>query len=203
MDLLLADVQTLSDPVQKIVAEEMARLILHDASRYPLPNTKPPKEPVNFSEYSAEEMAAARAEIDKELPPTSIAGFEPELWDSDDNVDEIPSSAVEAKLTKSAPLGNKLEKKLSLTLGGYQSRQNILSAKIKEVTEAIEQAKIDLAIYQALQVGEQTTAPLRIASLLEEVEILEQRERSGQRRYKELNETRGELLRAMGNVNGH
>ena len=89
-----------------------------------------------------------------------------------------------------------------MTLGGYQSRQHILEAKIKEVTEAIEQARIDLNVYRALPVGEQVSAPATVSSLFEEVEILEKRERDGQRRYKELMETRGELLRAIGNVNG-
>ena len=114
------------------------------------------------------------------------------------DVDSIPTSAIEAKLGKSAPVGNKLEKKLSLTLGGYQSRQGILSGKIKEVTEAIEQARIDLKVYRALQMGEQTTAPSRLSSLTEEVEILEERERKGQKWYKELSKLRGELLEIHG-----
>jgi pre-mRNA-splicing factor CDC5/CEF1 len=137
----------------------------------------------------------------KELSP-SIVGFE--TWTEFDmtNVDEIPSFVVEQQLTQSAPVGNKLEKKLSLTLGGYQARHGVLVNKVNEVTGAIEQARIDLEVYKALQAGEQVTGPLRVASLLEEVEILERRERDGQRRYKELDVVKKELLQTM-SVNGH
>ena len=200
-ETLYAEAQNTADRIQQYVAEEMARLILFDASRYPIPDATPPTAPTDFIEFSAEEMASARAEIAKEITPISLTGFD---WEEDEvDIDSIPTSAIEAKLGKSAPAGNKLEKKLSLTLGGYQSRQGILSGKIKEVTEAIEQARVDLEVYRALQVGEQTSAPLRVSSLMEEVEILEARERDGQRRYKELSELRGELLRSMGSVNGH
>ena len=201
-ETLYAEAQNTADRIQRYVAEEMARLILFDASRYPIPDTTtPPTAPTDFVEFSAEEMASARAEIAKEMTSTSLTGFD---WEEDEvDIDSIPTSAIEAKLGKSAPVGNKLEKKLSLTLGGYQSRQGILSGKLKEVTEAIEQARIDLEVYRALQMGEQATAPLRVSSLLEEVEILEARERDGQRRYKELSELKGELLRSVGAVNGH
>ena len=100
-------------------------------------------------------------------------------------------------------MGNKLEKKLSLTLGGYQNRQGILGAKIKEVTDAIEESRIALNIYRALQMGEQITAPTRLSSLKEEVEILEARESSGQEKYKSLSGKRAELLRSIGSVNLH
>jgi hypothetical protein len=147
-------------------------------------------------------MAFARDEIRKEIT-SPIVGFGEETWGDATNVDEIPSSAVEDKLIKSAPTGNKLEKNLTLTLGGYQSRHGILMNKVKEVTEAIEQARIDLKVYQALQNGERVTAPLRVASLVEEVEILERREREGQRRFKELDAIRGELHQAKNGVNGN
>ena len=149
-------------------------------------------------------QGSSRAEIEKEFSPTSIIGFDEETWAEFDttNVDEIPSSVVEEQLTKEAPVGNKLEKKLSLTLGGYQARHGVLINKVNEVTAAIEQARIDLEVYRALQSGEHVTAPLRVTSLLEEVEILERRERDGQRRFKELNAIRKELLQAK-NVNGN
>jgi hypothetical protein len=38
---------------------------------------------------------------------------------------------------------------------------------------------------------------------VEEVEILERREREGQERYKKLAEMRMDLSRALGGVNGH
>jgi hypothetical protein len=159
----------------------------------------------DFVEYSPEEMTSAEAEITKEIAtPPPIPGYD-SVWSDDDSDDigSIPASIIETKLTAAAPQRNKLEKKLLLTLGGYQARQGALEGKIKEVTEAIEQARIDLLVYRALQSGEEVAAPQRVTSLVEEVEILERREREGQERYKKLAEMRTDLSRALGGVNGH
>jgi len=162
VDSLLSDAKTMSDPVQRLVVEEMVRLMLFDAARYPLPDTDAPAAPSDFVEYSAEDLAKARAEIARESEPIA---YESEVWESDNDVylKTIPSSVVKAKLVDSAPAGNKLEKKLSLTLGGYSKRQDILAAKIKEVTAALEQSRSDLEIYRALQVAEEISGPLRTA----------------------------------------
>jgi len=202
-DRLCAEVQKTPDQIQRMVAEEMARLILFDAARYPLPNAKPVSAPKGLEEYSAEEMASARAEVEKELGEV-VSEIDSEEWDEMDekDVESIPSSAVEAKLKEAAPAGNKLEKKLSLTLGGYLNRQGLLSGKIKEVTDAIEQAMIDLEVYRLLQVREESAAPLRVSSIQEEVENLERRERDGQRKYKELYGLKQQLLREAASVNG-
>jgi pre-mRNA-splicing factor CDC5/CEF1 len=177
--------------------EEMARLLLHDASRYPIPGTVAPKAPVNFVEYSTAEMSAARKEVAKSL--SSQTTFPSDIWASYDsvNLDDTSSSSITETLTEFAPLRNKLEKKLTLTLGGYQARQGILSSKIKEVSEVIEQARIDLENYRTLQASERATVALRLNPLVEEVEMLERRERDEQRRFKELTEVRHELASSM------
>ena len=202
--ILLAHINTAIDPIQKIVAQEMASLILHDASRYPLPDTYPINASTDFIEYSADDMATAYAEIAKEVNAPSIPGYDT-IWSDDENNDiaSIPHSIIQAKLTAAAPEGHKLEKKLSLTLGGYQKRQGTIEGKIKEVTHAIEQARIDLLVYRALQVGEEVAAPERVRSLAEEVEMLERREREGQERYRNLAGLRSELNGELGGVNGH
>jgi pre-mRNA-splicing factor CDC5/CEF1 len=191
-EILLAHVNAATDSIQAIIAREMMSLILHDASRYPLPDTVPAPPMTDFVEYSAADMASAQAEIAKEGAPPAISGYD---WSDDetDDMDSILPSVIEAKVTSLAPQGNKLEKKLSLTLGGYQARQGTIEGKIKEVTEAIEQARIDLQVYRALQAGEQVAAPERVRSLVEEVEILERREREGQERFKKLAEMRAAL----------
>jgi pre-mRNA-splicing factor CDC5/CEF1 len=158
--------------VQKLIAEEMTLLIQHDASRYPLSESIPTTAPVGFPEFAAEQMAIARAEIAQELNGSSTE-IQSEVWQNFDttDIDSIPASVVEVKLTKSAPTANKLEKKLSLTLGGYGSRRGMLSGKVSEVTDAIEQARIDLTVYRALQMGEQITAPLRVEVLSSGIQI--------------------------------
>ena len=150
------------DSISRLIAEEMAHLIQYDAARYPLPDSVPSTAPVGFAQISPEEMAVARAEITNELPASTE--IQSEIWKDFNYTDitSIPASTVEVNLTKSAPTANKLEKKLSLILGGYGSQRGILSGKVSEVTDAIEQARIDLSVYRALQMGEQITAPLRI-----------------------------------------
>lgn len=193
---LLEEARTTPDVARKLVLKEMAQFVLHDASRYPVSGTAPSKPPVNFVEYSTAEMSAARTEISKYLP--SQTTIPSDVWstydDDDDSADNVSSSSITETLTKLAPLKNKLEKKLTLTLGGYQSRQGTLGLKIKEVSEVIEQARIDLENYRTLQASERATVALRLNPLVEEVEILERREREGQRRFKELSDTRQELL---------
>ena len=44
-ETLYAEAQNTADRIQQYVAEEMARLILFDASRYPIPDTTPPTAP--------------------------------------------------------------------------------------------------------------------------------------------------------------
>lgn len=162
LESLLAETQRTKDMAQKLVLEEMTQLLLHDASRYPLPNTKPPKSPpANFVEYSTADMAAARAEIAKLVSQTTITS---DIWANLDDVtlENVSSSSVTENLTENAPLSNKLEKKLTLILGGYQARQTILSSKIKEVSDVIEQARIDLENYHILQDSERATVALRL-----------------------------------------
>jgi pre-mRNA-splicing factor CDC5/CEF1 len=197
---LLAEVSKTADRIERMVGEEMARLILFEASKYPLPNAKPVSGPADFDEFSAEEMSLAHADVEREL---GELGSEIE-WDEKEDVDviSIPLSVLEASLKEAAPAGNKLEKKLSLTLGGYLNRQGLLSGKIKEVVDAIEQAKIDLEVYRLLQAGEQSVAPVRASSLREEVEKLERRERDEQRKYKELSQLREQLLQEAAEANG-
>jgi pre-mRNA-splicing factor CDC5/CEF1 len=199
-DVLYKEVKNTTDPIQKLISEEMAKLIVYDASKHPL-STRPPPAPEDFIDISSSEIQAARELIAKELPTEEIPGFESSLFEEDPDLESIPASVIEAKLTKQAPIDNKLEKKLNLTLGGYANRQGVLSNKIKEVTGAIEQARIDLEIYRALQAAEQVVAPARVSSLLEEVEVLETRERDGQRRYRELSKIKNELLTGA-TVNG-
>jgi len=152
------------DPVQRSIAEEMAKLIVHEASKYPVSGNAP-KDVDGYEEFSGTEMASARAEIEKELSLHRGSLIDADAWedDEDNDIDSIPESRIEAKLTAIASAGNKLEKKLSLTLGGYQNRASTLSGKYKEASTALEQAGIDLRVYQFLQQAEQSVAPVRVS----------------------------------------
>jgi len=96
--------------------------------------------------------------------------------------------AIHDKLIKDATQGNKLEKKLSLLLGGYMNRERMLIHKILEVSEAILQTKIDLDSFRTLRISEADAIPQRLKSLKEEAEFVEKREREAQEVYRHMKE---------------
>lgn len=92
--------------------------------------------------------------------------------------------SVQDKLTKDAVQGNKLEKKLSLLLGGYQSRSKLLSQKIIQASEAISETKQDLESFRTLRISEVDAIPRRLEAIRSEVAFLDKREREAQEVYR-------------------
>lgn len=101
--------------------------------------------------------------------------------------------SAQDKLTKDAVQGNKLEKKLSLLLGGYQSRSKLLSQKILQASEAISQTKQDLESFRTLRISEADAIPRRLEAIKSEVAFLDRREREAQEIYR----TRREELEGL------
>lgn len=91
---------------------------------------------------------------------------------------------IQDKLTKDAVQGNKLEKKLSLIFGGYQSRSKLLSQKITQASEAIAETKRDLESFRTLRISEADAVPRRLEAIRSEVAFLDGREREAQEIYR-------------------
>lgn len=91
---------------------------------------------------------------------------------------------IQDKLTKDAIQGNKLEKKLSLLLGGYQSRSKLLSQKISQASDAIAETKRDLESFRTLRISEADAIPRRLETIRSEVAFLDGREREAQEIYR-------------------
>ncbi|PPR02270.1 hypothetical protein CVT26_011746, partial [Gymnopilus dilepis] len=89
-------------------------------------------------------------------------------------------------MAKEATKIGKLEKKLGITLGGYQQRVNLLSSLITAAFEEMQKAKLDYNSFSLLRANESAVGPQRVASLREEVETLEHKEKMLQMRYSEL-----------------
>ncbi|PPQ74173.1 hypothetical protein CVT26_006755, partial [Gymnopilus dilepis] len=89
-------------------------------------------------------------------------------------------------MAKEATKAGKLEKKLGITLGGYQQRVNLLSSRITAAFEEMQKAKLDHDSFSLLRANESAVGPQRVASLREEVETLEHKEKMLQMRYSEL-----------------
>lgn len=95
-------------------------------------------------------------------------------------------------MTKEANKASKSEKKLGVTLGGYQARSKALAKRITDAFEELRKTKVDLESFSRLRVNESAAGPRRVEGLREEVERLERRERSLQERYAELDSERKE-----------
>jgi pre-mRNA-splicing factor CDC5/CEF1 len=95
-------------------------------------------------------------------------------------------------MTKDASKATKAEKKLGVTLGGYQARSQALSKRITEAFEELRKIKVDFDSFSRLRVNELAVGPRRVAALKEEVEKLERREKLLQERYAELEAERRE-----------
>ncbi|KII88811.1 hypothetical protein PLICRDRAFT_42049 [Plicaturopsis crispa FD-325 SS-3] len=93
-------------------------------------------------------------------------------------------------MTKEANKAAKSEKKLNITLGGYQARSKALAKRITDAFEELQKTKVDYESFSRLGVNEAAAGPRRVAALKEEVETLERREKMLQERYAELDAER-------------
>ncbi|KAK4701783.1 pre-mRNA-splicing factor CDC5/CEF1, partial [Phenoliferia sp. Uapishka_3] len=82
----------------------------------------------------------------------------------------------------------KAEKKLGVTLKGYQIRSTALAGKLTESVDELGRTRVELNSYERLADQEVGAMARRTESLKEEVERLEKREREGQGRFRELSD---------------
>ncbi|KAL2024579.1 hypothetical protein VTK56DRAFT_7622 [Thermocarpiscus australiensis] len=210
---LLRAASEMQDPAEALVAREAALLMVHDATKYPLPGAPPAAKPVDLPQIDDAALAEARLQIlmemkDKPKPEEVQAAWNKEnanslllglaCYDSDDEEDRI--SAMKAALDNalesliaSAEKGNKLEKKLSLHLGGYKNRAEMLRKKIAEAHAALEKARNALSGFQILRASEEAAIQRRLAALRAEVAFVSRREREAQELYRRMREELEEL----------
>lgn len=100
-------------------------------------------------------------------------------------------------MAKEAARAAKMEKKVGVTLGGFQMRFSALSKRVIDSFAELQRVQIDLECFERLRGNENATAPRRVQSLKEEVERLERKERGLQSRYSELQEELRERQEAV------
>ncbi|KAF7796513.1 hypothetical protein EIP86_007691 [Pleurotus ostreatoroseus] len=93
-------------------------------------------------------------------------------------------------MAKEAQRAAKVEKKLGVTLGGYQARAKALGKRIVDAFDDLQRTQVEYDSFAHLRANENATGPLRVAALKEEVERLERREQGLQGRYAELDAER-------------
>ncbi|RWS01817.1 cell division cycle 5-like protein, partial [Dinothrombium tinctorium] len=96
-------------------------------------------------------------------------------------------------MTKEAKKAAKLEKKLRILLGGYQSRAHTLIKQTQDLVEQCEQTHIELETFKMLQTHEENAIHKRIDALTDDVKRQIDREKILQQRYDELNRKREKL----------
>ncbi|CAH0763902.1 unnamed protein product [Diatraea saccharalis] len=89
-------------------------------------------------------------------------------------------------MAKEAKKCSKMEKKLRVITGGYQSRAASLLKQFQELQEQIEQANLELSTFKFLAEQEKAAIPRRIESLTEDVNRQTDREKQLQKKYSEL-----------------
>jgi len=94
------------------------------------------------------------------------------------------------EMSKEAGKASKTEKKLNITLGGYQARSKALSKRVTDAFDELVRTKVDYDSFARLSMNEGITGPQRLEALKEEVDVLSRRERLLQERYAELDRER-------------
>ncbi|KAL9610800.1 MAG: hypothetical protein Q9167_004500 [Letrouitia subvulpina] len=222
IDALLKSASEKPDPVEGVIAREMALLMAHDGLKYPVPGSKVHGVSRPMETFDDDLLEQARLEIAHEM-----AGEESErqqdfesAWTSshdasatlpglsiygDDDIDEHQAMTeafdkIQSSITADAEKSNKLEKKLALHYGGYQQRAKMFRQKIVEASEALEKERISLDSFRTLQIAEEAALPRRLEALREEVAIVQKREREAQELYRVRTEELAGL--SNGHVNG-
>lgn len=224
---LLATAASLEDPLESLVAKEAALLVANDATKFPLTKirAKAPTQ-VELDLISDNALAEARLQVlleAKKAPApavvnttwTTLVGGESSPSSSlllglgcydDDEDNEVAVLEAALQETRDATLasaekGAKLEKKLTVHLGGYKHRSEVLRKKMGEAHVALGKARGALHGFETLAKSEQEALRRRLGSLRDEVSFISRREREAQDLYRA---NREELMALGGNVsNGH
>jgi pre-mRNA-splicing factor CDC5/CEF1 len=98
-------------------------------------------------------------------------------------------------MSREAARAAKVERKLGLVLGGYQTRSDGLRKKLEEGFASLVSLEGDLRSFEELRVIESAAGPQRLEGLHSEVGKLQRREGVQQGRYKELLDERDRLMK--------
>ncbi|KAM0344271.1 hypothetical protein ACHAPU_007628 [Fusarium lateritium] len=217
---LLKQAGSIGDVAESLIAKESANLLANDAMRYPVPGGEVSGAPKPLPQIDDDALDEARLLIMSETKPlpkfedVQIA-FEARASSSlllglgcynDDDEEEQGAAmkeafdAVQGSIMASAEAGAKLEKKLSLHLGGYQKRQKTLRDKMGDASEALDKARVALVGFKTLAISEDVAVERRLNALREEVGFVNRREREAQEGYRKAKEELDSLM-ATG-VNG-
>ncbi|KAK0468181.1 pre-mRNA splicing factor component-domain-containing protein [Desarmillaria tabescens] len=197
------------DEAEQLINAELAKLLEHDSIAFPLPWHALHEELaslVGFPNANPEQIrdglmrlakadsfdddSQSWAQIRKRLVFNSSSGewVEPSELSTEERVSGYQVLMTDAReiMTKDAAKAAKVEKKLGVTLGGYQARFAAVSKRITDAFSELQKTHLDYESFARLRINEEATGPRRVSALKEEVEVLARREQGLQERYVEL-----------------
>ncbi|XP_026755740.2 cell division cycle 5-like protein [Galleria mellonella] len=215
---------------EELLKAEMVTMLHYDALRDPPPGVDKKRavqlqashlaylEHHPYEDFTAEELAAAKEELKKEMEVVkagmghgdlSIDAYT-QVWEEclaqvlflpgqnrytranlASKKDRLESAEKRLEqnrnhMAKEAKKCSKMEKRLRILTGGYQSRAASLIKQFQELQDQIEQSNLELSTFKFLAEQEKAAIPRRIESLTEDVNRQTDREKQLQKRYGEL-----------------
>lgn len=227
LNALVQRASQVTGAIEGLIANEAAALIAHDSRKFPIPGSQVEGKAPKLRQLDDRFLDAARASIAAEIASEaqqsewqdkfddgwtsaraqSLPGLENYEDDEQDASEEEQKwigafDTVQTALFATAERGNKLEKKLSLHYGGYQTRAKTLRSKIAEAGAALPTAINELDAFRTLQISEEAAVPRRLERLREAVSFVMRREREAQELYKSRKEELDELVAGTATING-
>ncbi|KAG0064742.1 Pre-mRNA-splicing factor cef1 [Linnemannia elongata] len=196
----------------RLIQEELARLISHDAVAYPPAGSKVAGGKQNapaLENLSDEYLALARSEVDQELAaPEAKEKYEAfaaefdQVWEQiQEEMKELQQIGLAAQfshkrslMTKQAAKAGKLEKRLGVVLGGYQARSQTLATQLLTSHEELLSSELELSSFKNLRIMEEAAVSTRMEALNKEVAQLSSRESYLQQKWDGLNRERQDVV---------
>ncbi|RKF59001.1 putative nonribosomal siderophore peptide synthase [Golovinomyces cichoracearum] len=201
---LLSRISEKTEPTQAAILRETILLQISDAISFGGQEIKLNPDISTLETFNDDALAQARSEINQAMTKEDVQRsnqISQELYQllqplslypasdhsKEDGCNQTDSFIQDAQesLISEATKNNKMEKKLSLHLGGYHKRAKTLRQKIVEASDALDKATYSLHSFRTLQMSESIAIQRRLESLKEEVAFISRRERLAQDLYRE------------------
>ncbi|KAK5117231.1 Pre-mRNA-splicing factor cef1 [Meristemomyces frigidus] len=209
VEALLAQAKSINDPIQRLVAEEFAALVAHDATNFGGSSVSGKVKALDL--LDEEITQKARMEVILEMGSSATSdekvlfgrAFEQE-WDrahagktlpglagyAEDELDESQLlteafDTITSSLEASAEKGAALEKRLAKSHGGYVARAKVLRSKIAMAAEKLGELRLQGEVGRLALVSEEAAITERLERLRQEVNFVGRREREAQEVFRE------------------
>lgn len=197
--------RTLS-PAAKMIAVEAARLIVSDAAKFPVAGGSIRGAALIEPDFALADIESSRQLIADEraveahtdrLHPSLSAATKPASAKLDIKLARAQLHAVQRELLADAERAGRFERLLGDATREQMQNIDHYNTKLGQAFDAVQEARIEQLSFDALRQFEVVAAPVRLAALKEEVDILERFQRREQDRFELLSRQKEDLLMSM------